>query len=121
MMKPHVSETGGDSYCYQMWKCDNPNTARADGAYGQYVIVMPNEDMVAVVTQVITKGDAGKREQHMLFKNVLGAIKSGALTKSAADFRRLQKKSASYVLPYAEGKSAATSKAVLNNLNSAAF
>lgn len=114
MMKPHVSKTGGDSYCYQMWKCDNPNTARADGAYGQYVIVMPNEDMVAVVTQVITKGNAGKREQHMLFKNVLSAIKDGALTKSAADFKRLQKKSASYVLPYAEGKSAATSKAVFN-------
>ena len=114
MMKPHVSDTGGDSYCYQMWECSNPKTARADGAYGQYIIVMPNEDMVAVVTQVIREGKAGRRERQMLFKDVLGAIKSEALPKSAADFRLLQKKSASYVLPYAEGRSAATSKAVLN-------
>lgn len=114
MMKPHVSDTGGDSYCYQMWECSNPKTARADGAYGQYIIVMPNEDMVAVITQVIRGGEAGGREQQMLFRDVLGAIKSETLPKSAADFRLLQKKSASYVLPYAEGRSGATSKAVHN-------
>lgn len=36
-------------YCYQMWRCRN-NAVRADGAYGQYIIVMPEKDAVMAVT-----------------------------------------------------------------------
>ena len=30
-------------YCYQMWRCRH-NAFRGDGAFGQYMIVMPDED-----------------------------------------------------------------------------
>lgn len=36
-------------YCYQMWRCRH-NAVRADGAYGQYIIVMPDQDAVMAIT-----------------------------------------------------------------------
>lgn len=36
-------------YCYQMWRCRN-NAYRADGAFGQYIIVMPDQDAVLAIT-----------------------------------------------------------------------
>ncbi|MBO4557297.1 MAG: serine hydrolase [Bacteroidales bacterium] len=36
-------------YCYQMWRCRH-NAFRADGAYGQYIIVMPDQDAVIAIT-----------------------------------------------------------------------
>ena len=36
-------------YCYQMWRCRH-NAYRADGAYGQYIIVLPEKDAVIAVT-----------------------------------------------------------------------
>ena len=36
-------------YCYQMWRCKN-NAYRGDGAFGQYMIVMPEQDAVLAVT-----------------------------------------------------------------------
>ena len=36
-------------YGYQMWRCRH-NCFRADGAYGQYIIVMPDQDAVVVNT-----------------------------------------------------------------------
>jgi hypothetical protein len=36
-------------YCYQFWRCRN-NAYRADGAFGQYIIVMPDQDAVIAIT-----------------------------------------------------------------------
>lgn len=36
-------------YCYQMWRCRH-NAVRADGAWGQFIIVIPDKDAVVVVT-----------------------------------------------------------------------
>lgn len=36
-------------YCYQFWRCRN-NAFRADGAFGQYIIVMPDQDAVIAIT-----------------------------------------------------------------------
>jgi Beta-lactamase len=35
-------------YCYQIWRCRH-NAYRADGAFGQYIIVMPDEDAVVAI------------------------------------------------------------------------
>ena len=37
-------------YGYQMWRCTH-NAVRADGAYGQYIIIIPDHDAVVVVTE----------------------------------------------------------------------
>jgi CubicO group peptidase (beta-lactamase class C family) len=36
-------------YCYQFWRCRH-NAFRGDGAMGQYIIVMPDEDAVVAIT-----------------------------------------------------------------------
>ncbi len=101
MMKTHVESAG---YGYQMWRCDNPETYRADGAYGQYIIVMPKEDMVAVIVQSFTS-DAGVKEQRYLFDNLLPALSDTPLPESRSS-RILARKQANYTLPLAEGKPA---------------
>lgn len=41
-------------YCYQMWKCKKDDAVRADGAWGQYAIIMPAKNAVAVMTSFVT-------------------------------------------------------------------
>lgn len=36
-------------YCYQMWRSKN-NAYRGDGAFGQYILVMPDQDAVIAIT-----------------------------------------------------------------------
>jgi hypothetical protein len=36
-------------YCYQMWRCRN-NAYRGDGAFGQFCIIMPDQDAVIAIT-----------------------------------------------------------------------
>ncbi len=49
---PQASRDSSDweqGYCYQMWRCRH-NAYRADGAYGQFIIIMPDEDAVIAIT-----------------------------------------------------------------------
>src|SRR5258708_28256364 len=51
---PEYSQAKRDSsdweqgYCYQMWRCRH-NAFRGDGAFGQFIIVMPDEDAVIAI------------------------------------------------------------------------
>ncbi len=38
-------------YGYQMWHCEYPGAVRADGALGQYILIVPDKDMVVVITE----------------------------------------------------------------------
>lgn len=51
MMAPQ-SVTG--KYGYQMWQCNKPGWAEANGAYGQHIFVIPETDMVVTLTQCST-------------------------------------------------------------------
>ncbi len=51
MMREQIRTPWGESYGYQMWECEKPGVWRADGAYGQYIIIAPEEQMVVVMTQ----------------------------------------------------------------------
>lgn len=101
MMSVHVAEKG---YGLQMWSCAHPNTMRADGAYGQFIIVMPDEDMVCVITQCITSAAPGNREQRMLFRIVVPALSEGPLPKTRKS-ERLVARHAGYTTRTAPGRS----------------
>lgn len=47
MTNPDSDWTHG--YCYQMWRCRH-NAYRADGAGGQFIIVIPDKDAVVAIT-----------------------------------------------------------------------
>jgi CubicO group peptidase (beta-lactamase class C family) len=55
MQDPDAPQAKKDSsdwlqgYCYQMWRCRH-NGVRADGAFGQFIIMLPDEDAVIAIT-----------------------------------------------------------------------
>ena len=50
MMTVRVVRKAND-YGYQIWLCEYPGAWRADGAFGQYIIIVPQKDMVVVLNQ----------------------------------------------------------------------
>ena len=58
-------------YGYQMWRCRH-NAFRADGAYGQYILVLPEQDAVVAVTANI--GDM-QEELNLIWDNILPVLK----------------------------------------------
>ncbi len=58
-------------YGYQMWRCRH-NGVRADGAYGQYIIILPDKDAVIVATANASDMQA---EINLMWQYLLPAMK----------------------------------------------
>lgn len=41
---------GASGYGYQIWRCTTPGTYRADGKYGQYCIIIPEQETAVTIT-----------------------------------------------------------------------
>ena len=100
-MTSALQETGmTDMYGYHMWQCDYPNSYRADGAFGQYIIVAPNEDMVIAITQANSSNGVAERQ---LVWELLRKVKETPLPERD-DHTDLQKAQSTYMLPVATGR-----------------
>ncbi len=58
-------------YCYQMWRC-RYNAYRADGAAGQFIIVLPDKDAVIVTTANL---DDMQAEINLIWEYILPSLK----------------------------------------------
>lgn len=58
-------------YCYQLWRCRH-NAFRADGAGGQFIIVLPEKDAVIVATAQVTNMQA---ELNLIWDYLLPSLK----------------------------------------------
>jgi CubicO group peptidase (beta-lactamase class C family) len=67
-------------YCYQFWRCRH-NAFRADGAFGQYIIVMPDQDAVIAVT---CETPDMQGEINLVWQYLLPAMRAGALPANPA-------------------------------------
>jgi len=100
MQKPDITDEqrkGDDwaqGYCYQIWRCRN-NAFRADGAYGQFIIVMPDQDAVIAI-----QADAKDmpKEISLVWDYLLPAMKDKPLLKDEAAETALKKKLASLAI-----------------------
>lgn len=99
MMKKQI-DTGGRGYGYHIWLSEAEGTFCADGAYGQYIFIVPKHDLVVVVTQWSTY-DGGK-ERNMILRNLLPAIVNSSLP--TADNTAYHKHMQSMTLPPPAGK-----------------
>ena len=77
LQDPNVEPEKSDSdwkqgYCYQIWRCRN-DAFRADGKDGQFIVVLPKENAVVVLTANI--GDM-QAELNLVWEFLLPALKS---------------------------------------------
>jgi hypothetical protein len=84
-------------YCYQMWRCRH-NCYRGDGAYGQYIIVMPDQDAVIAITSETADM---QNELNLVWEYLLPAIKTGKLAENMTLSDALKQRLSSLKLPLA--------------------
>lgn len=92
-----------DDYGYQMWHCQYPGAVRADGALGQYVLMIPDKDMVVVFTECTLIN--GRNQRGLVWNRLLPFISDSPLPDNEKDYRRMQKKLQTMSLPLPKGKS----------------
>jgi hypothetical protein len=57
-------------YCYQFWRCRH-NAFRGDGAFGQFAVVMPEQDAVVIIT---SESPDMQGELNLVWEHLLPAI-----------------------------------------------
>jgi len=98
---PGVAQSKKDSsdwmqgYCYQFWRCRH-NAFRADGAFGQYIIVMPEQDAVIAIT---CETPNMQDEINLVWKYLLPAMHPTALAANGDADALLNKHLANLALP----------------------
>ncbi len=82
-------------YCYQMWRCRN-NAFRGDGAFGQFMIVMPEQDAVLAITAETADM---QEEINLVWKYLLPAFKKEKLPADKNAVLKLQGKIKALAVP----------------------
>ncbi|WP_353717775.1 serine hydrolase [Dyadobacter sp. 676] len=97
-------------YGYQFWRCRN-GAYRGDGAFGQYCIVMPKEDMVVAITS--ETGDMQAILNHV-WNHILPTVKATGVPADKDMQAQMQKKLGSLALPLTPGKPASELASKMN-------
>jgi CubicO group peptidase (beta-lactamase class C family) len=91
-------------YGYQFWRCRN-GAFRGDGAFGQYCVVMPEQDAVVAIT-------SGVRDMqsvlNVLWDTLLPEFKTSPLPANDSAHKSLQARLANLILPTAKGEVTST-------------
>ena len=87
-------------YCYQFWRCRH-NGFRGDGAFGQYAVVMPEQDAVLALTSETSNMQG---ELNLVWEHLLPAMKPGVLPAETARQRQLKERLSSLALPLPAGQ-----------------
>lgn len=93
MQEPDAPQSKKDSsdwlqgYCYQMWRCRH-NGVRADGAFGQFIIMLPDEDAVIAIQAETADMQA---EINLVWQYLLPSMHSGMLAADPDADAKLKK------------------------------
>ena len=93
---------GGDwvqGYGFQFWRCTH-NAFRADGASGQYTIVMPDQDAVVSIHAGLTDM---QKELDLVWSHLLPAMKDGVLPENEKKLAELRGRIAALAIPPVAG------------------
>lgn len=82
-------------YGYQFWRCRH-NAYRGDGAFGQFCVVMPEQDAVLATTAGLQDMQA---VLNLVWERLLPAMQPGALAEDQAALAQLTEKLANLALP----------------------
>jgi CubicO group peptidase (beta-lactamase class C family)/predicted glycoside hydrolase/deacetylase ChbG (UPF0249 family) len=101
MQDPSAPQAKKDSsdwlqgYCYQMWRSRN-NSYRGDGAFGQYILVLPEKDAVIIVTSETANMQT---ELNLVWKYLLPAFQDKKLAANTKVYKQLKTRLATLALP----------------------
>ena len=98
-------------YGYQMWLCEYPGAVRADGALGQYILIIPDKDMVVVITECTRTN--GRAQRRLVWNRLLPEVTDTPLKVGKA-YGQLQKKQQSCRLPFVQGKTISPEAQIYN-------
>ena len=87
-------------YGYQFWRC-KPGFYRGDGAYGQFCMVMPEQDAVLVMT---SESFNLQKSMDVAYATILPAIQTGVLPENTAQTNTLKRTLNNLSLPTPKGK-----------------
>ena len=98
--RPKEKDDWKQGYCYQFWRSQN-NAYRGDGAFGQFTVVLPEQDAVLVMT-----AEASNMQGilDLAWEHLLPAMKAQALPADPAGQEKLQATLGSLALAKPEGK-----------------
>lgn len=101
MMTVRVVRKASNDYGYQIWLCEYPGAWRADGAYGQYIIVVPQKNMVVVLNQC--SKSKGWPERSNIWHTVVKNAKGCAIEGEPDELEALDEYEAKATLPLLKG------------------
>ena len=119
MQDPNATQARKDSsdwlqgYCYQMWRCRNDGF-RADGANGQFIIVLPKQDVVIAIT---AETPDMQGEINLIWKHLLPAFQNKKLQSNPALLVSLKEKTASLALPIPAKNTYSTMESMISGKN----
>ena len=95
----------GQGYGYQFWRC-KPGGYRGDGAYGQYCIVLPEQEAVIAITSESRDMGAGMQ---LVWDHILPAMQdAGALPEDHEAHEKLTQRVSQLTLPVIEQSATGT-------------
>lgn len=90
-------------YGYQFWRCRH-NAYRGDGVFGQYCIIMPEQDVVIAITGGTDVFDA-QQPLDLIWEILLPAMQSQPLPEDASAHTALTEKLSSLIVTPVQGQS----------------
>jgi CubicO group peptidase (beta-lactamase class C family) len=87
-------------YGFQFWRCTH-NAYRADGARGQFIIVIPEENMVVAMTSGLSNM---QKPMDLVWKHILPANSKAPLPENKNAYQRLKEKCAALSMPVVTGE-----------------
>ncbi len=109
-MAPQAVKDSSDwlqGYGYQMWRSRN-HSYRGDGAFGQYILVLPDQDVVIAIT---AETSDMQKELNLVWKYLLPAFQDNKLSANAKTYKELKSRLASLALPLPVNQSTTTLEA----------
>ena len=98
--RPNDQNDWLQGYCYQFWRSRH-NAYRGDGAFGQYMIVMPEQDAVVAITAETSDMQG---ELDLVWQHLLPAMKPTPLPRDRHSEAQLQHTLASLTLTPPKGQ-----------------
>ncbi|MBI3878998.1 MAG: serine hydrolase [Verrucomicrobia bacterium] len=97
--RPKETDDWKQGYCYQFWRCTH-NAVRGDGAFGQFTVMLPEQDAVIVMTGE-SKDLQG--ELDLVWTHLLPAMQPKPLAPDTKVAGALKRRLASLSLPPVKG------------------